>query len=96
MNTDLSLYRADVRAEIERNITPNNPRPFYAEDMALTWAAMVTFEKQKCDEYAAKYAAFPDKRVSEARHIKAVWNRRCARLHFFRIYAAEQVAASLT
>ena len=91
----MSLYRADVRAEIERNLTPTNPRPFYAEDMALTWADMVTFEKQKCDEYAAKYAAFPDKRTSDARHTKAVWNKRCARLHFFRIYAAE-VAAPLT
>ena len=91
MNATVSLYRADVRAEIERSLAIN-PRPYYSElTPESTWQQIIAFEVQKNLELSIQYRAFPDKRTSEARHVMAVWTKRCVRLHFFRIYAEEAV-----
>lgn len=56
-----------------------------------SWEDIITFESGKVDALFIQYHAFPDKRTSEAIHIRKTWAHRCARLHYFRIFAKEAV-----
>jgi hypothetical protein len=74
-------------------------RPFHATPPALshlTWAERVLFVKERCDGLLAQYTTYTDKRTSQARKTKSSYIFSSAQLHYYRIYAAEQVAAPLT